>query len=142
MKLLNAPGRTLAAIVAFGILLPIASGKTLHKIKLPPSGNSVRIAGKLRGVDDHKEFIFHGDRGTKVKIVLTGAAPLRGEVTFPSAGHEGSPGGAFLIGPCPRPASIKHGFQRARWAKRGKEASLSRFPWPSDFAFAIAPGSL
>jgi hypothetical protein len=101
MKLLNAQGRTLATIVAFGILLPLASAKTSHKIKLPPPGNSVRIEGKLRGMDDHKDFIFQGDRGTKIKIVLTGAGPLRGEVTFPSAGHEGGPGGSILDQPLP-----------------------------------------
>jgi|SRR5208283_4870263 len=101
MKLLNAPGRTLATIIAFGILLPIASAKISHKIKLPPPGTSVRIEGKLRGMDDHKDFAFHGDSGTKVKIVLTGAGPLRGEVTFPSAGHDGGPGGSILDRPLP-----------------------------------------
>src|SRR5271169_848948 len=96
MNLLNAPGRRLAVVVAFGLLIPIASAKTLRIIKLPPPGQSMRIEGKLRGMDDHKEFSFHGNTGTKVKLELTGAGPLRGEVTFPSGNHEGGPGGGVL----------------------------------------------
>ncbi len=96
MNLANAPGRRLAIIVAFGLLLPIASAETSRKIKLPAPGQRVRIEGKLLRMQDHKEFTFRGNSGTKVKIELTGAGPLRGEVTFPSGSHEGGPGGTIL----------------------------------------------
>jgi hypothetical protein len=97
MTLLNAPGRKLVIVFAFafGFLLPIASARIPRKIKLPPPGKSERIEGRLRGMDDHKEFVFHGESGTKVKIELTGAGPLRGVVSFPT-GHEGGPGGTIL----------------------------------------------
>ncbi len=97
MTLLNASGRKLVIIFAFafGLLLPLASAKILRKIKLPPPGKSERIEGRLRGIDDYKEFVFHGESGTKVRIELTGAGPLRGVVSFPS-GHEGGPGGIIL----------------------------------------------
>ena len=83
-------------LVAFGLLLPAASGERSREIKLPPAGGSVRIEGKLRGIDDHRKFIFHGVRGIKVKIELAGAGPLRGVITFPSGRREGGPGGGIL----------------------------------------------
>jgi len=83
-------------IIAFGLLLPIASADTAQEIKLPAPGQKISVAGKLRGMDDHKEFSFHGDSGTKVKIEVTGDGPVRGEVTFPSGDQEGGPGGDIL----------------------------------------------
>ncbi len=91
---------TLAAIVAFGILLPIASGDRLPKVKLPPPGNHARIEGKLRGMEDHKESIFRADRDAKVKMALAGAGPMRGEVIFPRGPRRRS-GGSILDRPLP-----------------------------------------
>jgi len=98
MKRFRVSGRSLAGILisAYAMLLPMAHARTLRKIELPLPGNSVRIVSKLRSMEDHREFIFHGESGKKVKIELTGAGPLRGLLTFPSGSHEGGPGGIIL----------------------------------------------
>lgn len=85
-----------AVIISCWLLLTTASGESSRKIKLPPPGKSVRIAGMLRSMDDHREFVFHGVGGTKVKIELSGAGPLRGVVIFPSGQQEGGPGGKIV----------------------------------------------
>jgi hypothetical protein len=127
MNLLNTPGRRLGVIVAFGVLLPIVSAKILRTIKLPPPGKSERIEGKLRGMDDRKEIIFHGDSGTKVKIELTGAGPLRGVVTFPS-GHEGGPGGSILDQPLP---------ETGQYRLRISESAMGE-AWEGNFTIEIS----
>jgi hypothetical protein len=101
MKGLYASVRGLTVLIAIGFLLSAASGEAVKKIKLPSAGGSVRATGVLRGMDDSREFIFHGVRGTNVKLELSGAGPLRGVVTFPSGGHEGGPGGGVLSEPLP-----------------------------------------
>lgn len=101
MGYLKAWRRGIAVIIACGLLLTAASGESLRKIKLPPPGKSIRIAGKLRSLEDHREFVFHGVGGAKVKVTLSGAGPLRGVVIFPSGEQEGGPGGAILDQPLP-----------------------------------------
>jgi len=96
MKHLSASDRGLLIIVAVGLLLSVAQGESARKIKLPAPGKSLSIDGMLHGMEDHEEFVFQGTSGTKVKIELSGAGPLRGEIRFPSGKHEGSPGGNVL----------------------------------------------
>ena len=128
MNFANAPGRRLAIIVAFGLLLPIASANALRKIKLPAPGQTVRIGGKLLGMQDHKEFTFRGNSGTKVRIELTGAGPLRGEVTFPSGSHEGGPGGSILDQALP---------ETGQYQMRISESTMGE-GWQGTFTIAIS----
>jgi hypothetical protein len=79
--------------VAFG---SIAQGETARRITLPRPGKSLRIAGKLHGLGEKREFVFHALTGTKLKIELSGAGPLRGEITVPSGNQMGSPGGTVF----------------------------------------------
>ncbi|HXZ42854.1 MAG TPA: hypothetical protein VEG68_19100 [Terriglobales bacterium] len=88
--------RLLIIIVAVGLLLPVARGETARKIRLPASGKSLRIAGQVHGWGEKREFAFQGVTGMKLKIQLSGAGPLRGEITFPSGKHTGSPGRTVL----------------------------------------------
>ena len=89
--------RGISFIIAVGLLCGVAQAEGARKIRLPPPGKSIQIEGKLHGMADHKEFVFQGTIGMKVRIELSGAGPLRGEVTFPSQGkHEGAPGGIVL----------------------------------------------
>ena len=84
-------------VTVVGLLLCVARAESARKIRLPPPGKSIHIEGDLHGIADHKKFVFWGTLGTKVRIELSGAGPLRGEVMFPSPGkHEGSPGGVIL----------------------------------------------
>jgi hypothetical protein len=97
MKHTAASYRGLFVITAVGLLCCVVQAEGARKIRLPPPGKSIQIEGKLHGMADHKEFVFQGTPGMKVKIELSGAGPLRGEVTFPSQGkHEGAPGGIVL----------------------------------------------
>lgn len=89
--------RGLIVITAVGFVCSVAYAEGARKIRLPAPGKSIQIAGKLHGMADHKEFVFQGTLGMKVKIEVSGAGPLRGEVTFPSQWkHEGAPGGIVL----------------------------------------------
>jgi|SRR5215469_16785914 len=89
--------RGLIIITAVGLLCCVAQAVDGRKIRLPPPGKSIQIEGELHGMADHKEFVFQGTLGMRVKIELSGTGPLRGEVTFPSQGkHEGAPGGIVL----------------------------------------------
>lgn len=97
MKHTATSDRRLLVITAVGLLCCAAQAYGARKIRLPPPGKSIQIEGKLRGIADHKEFVFHGTIGMKLKIELSGTGPLRGVVTFPSQGkHEGAPGGIVL----------------------------------------------
>jgi hypothetical protein len=97
MKFPSASHRGPIIVTAVGLLLFVAQAESARKIRLPPPGKSIDIEGELHGTADRKNFVFQGASGTKVRIKLSGAGPLRGEVTFPSQGkHEGSPGGVIL----------------------------------------------
>jgi len=86
----------LIIIVTVGLLLSVALGETAHKIRLPAPGRSMRIRGEVHGLGEKRDFVFHGVTGKKLKIELSGDGPLRGEITFPSGNHTGSPGGVVL----------------------------------------------
>lgn len=96
MKAGGAFRRKWAVGVALLLWLPAAFAASGQRIRLPLPGESVRVAGELRGMNDRRVYIFRGVRGTKVKIELSGAGPLRGVVTFPSGRYEGGPGGSIL----------------------------------------------
>lgn len=98
-KHLRALDRGFIVIVAIALLFLDAYGGTTKKFKLPAPGRSVRITDQLHGMDDYREFVFQGIRGTRVKIELSGVGPLRGVITFPSGGREGGPGGVILNQP-------------------------------------------
>lgn len=98
MKHRQVSNRPLLIITALAINIALVFGSTAQaenarKITLPRPGKSLRIAGKLYGLGEKREFVFHALSGTKLKIELSGAGPLRGEVAFPSENHMGSPGG-------------------------------------------------
>jgi hypothetical protein len=67
-----------------------------RKIKLPAPGKTLRVESKLSGIDHTKSFVFHGSAGIKLKIELSGAGPLRGEVISPTGKREGAPGGVIF----------------------------------------------
>jgi hypothetical protein len=97
MRRLGSSDRPLLVItVAVGLWLSVAHGETARKIRLPAPGKSISVAGKLHSLGDKRELVFQGVTGKKLKIELFGDGPLRGEITFPSGKHTGSPGGTVL----------------------------------------------
>lgn len=121
--------RELVVIIAVGLLCCVAEAEGARTIRLPPPGKSIQIEGKLHGMADHKEFIFRGTIGIKVKIELSGAGPLRGEVTFPSHGkHEGAPGGMVLDEPL---------TESGRYRLRVSESSMGE-SWDGRFKVNIS----
>jgi|HubBroStandDraft_6_1064221.scaffolds.fasta_scaffold1488324_1 hypothetical protein len=65
-------------MVAVGFLLPVARGEATRRIRLPAPGKSISIESKPHSMEDHAEFGFQAISGTKVKIELSAAGPLRG----------------------------------------------------------------
>jgi hypothetical protein len=109
MRQLRAAVRLLPFVVAlaFGSCVLIAQEEAPRKISLPAPGKSVRAEDRLHGMGETKQFVFHGVTGARVKIELSGAGPLRGEITFPSGHRTGSPGGIVLDEVLPESGSYR-----------------------------------
>jgi hypothetical protein len=126
----RASARLLPIIVAaaFGCLVLVAQDEAARRISLPNPGKSVRIEDRLHRIGETKEFVFRGVIGTKVKIELSGAGPLRGEITFPSGRHTGSPGGIVFDDDLP---------ESGRYRLKLSESSMGE-SWDGKFSVHIS----
>jgi hypothetical protein len=96
MKLSQPAFRILLALFCGMILIAPAYASSARKVKLPAAGKSIRIESTIKGVGVKKLFVFHATSGTKLKIELSGAGPLRGVLLYPSGHQDGSPGGVIF----------------------------------------------